>query len=490
MAEASAGPAPAIELEFLAADATVLARLPMLAALRDGRARTRDQKIVWHDTADGALARQGLSLSENRGAWRLERLHPDAGAEWLPATPAPCLETATAPEKFGRPLPGPLTPTAAFSGRQREIPLTYEGASARLTIQEGTLRGVLHDQPVCRLVLSGEPRAMAGLAAALSRHVTLRPPLCSLAAEAFAVAKGVRPAPRRLGAPRVMPHASGAEALCAIVAHLADVILYWGAAVPSAATPEPVHQMRVAVRRLRSALSVFRRALPEESAWQSDLAAELKSLARALGAARDWDVFLAETGADIERAFAADRRIAAMLTAAGKKRSAAYADLRNLLTAEASWRRLSLTLALLPSLRPWEDGLSFDAAGYACKALDRRLKHVLAAGDRIDHLPPEDLHELRKHAKQLRYAIEFFAPLFPEKSVRKYLSRLETLQEDFGAMNDTAVAAHLASGLGGGTDRAFAAGAVQGFGAARVARAAKKLHRSWAKFYRETPFWS
>jgi CHAD domain-containing protein len=317
---------------------------------------------------------------------------------------------------------------------------------------------------------------MAGLAIAMSQHVALRPPLCSLAAEAFAVVKGAPPAPRRLGAPKIPPQASTAEALTVIIAHLADVILYWGAAVPTATTPEPVHQMRVAVRRLRSALSVFRRAVPGEDAWHADLAAELKSLARALGAARDWDVFLAETAADIEKVFASDRRIATMLNAG------------------PAWRRLSLTLALLPSLRPWDDAtadaFSSPAAAYASKALDRRLKNVLAAGDSLAHMPQDQLHELRKTAKRLRYAIEFFAPLFPEKPVHKYLGKLETLQEDFGAINDTAVAAHLASALGTGTNRAFAAGAVHGFGAARVTRATKKLHRSWAKFYRETPFWN
>jgi len=466
----------------------------MLAALRDGRAKTRDLKIVWHDTADGALAQQGLSLCEYPADWRLERLHPDKNTEWHPATPPPCLDAAAAPDGLAHPLPGPLTPTAAFTGRQRDIPLKYQGAPARLTILEGTLRGVLQDQPVCRLILSGEPRAMAGLAIAMAQHVALRPPLCSLAAEAFAVVKGAPPAPRRLGAPKIPPQASTAEALTVIIAHLADVILYWGAAVPTATRPEPVHQMRVAVRRLRSALSVFRRALPGEDAWHADLAAELKSLARALGAARDWDVFLAETAADIEKVFASDRRIATMITAAGKKRAAAYADLHGLLNAGPAWRRLSLSLALLPSLRPWDDvtadAFSSPAAAYASKALDRRLKNVLAAGDSLAHMPQDQLHELRKTAKRLRYAIEFFAPLFPEKPVHKYLGKLETLQEDFGAINDTAVAAHLASALGTGTNRAFAAGAVHGFGAARVTRATKKLHRSWAKFYRETPFWN
>jgi CHAD domain-containing protein len=493
---------PAIELELSPDDAVSLVRLPALSARREGRTKTGALKIVWYDTADGALAAQGLSLSEHRAQWRLERLMPDGGQDWRPATPAPllaCAPTRAALQDFAPAgsLPEALAPVAAFTGRQRDIALTCGGAPARLTILEGTLRGVLQDRKVCRIILSGEARAMAGLAAELSGHVPVRAPLASLAAQAFAVARGAAPAPRRLGAPSVPPEASLSKAISLITAHLADVILYWGSTIEAAGNPEPVHQMRVAVRRLRSALSVFRRALPDDRVWLDDLAAELKALAGLLGVARDWDVFLAETGHDVRAAFANDRRIGSMMEAAAKKRLAAYAALRRFLGADPAWRRLGLALALLPSLRPWEGAgeteqaelLGRPAAEYARGALNRRLKHVLEPGDSLDGLTHEHLHEIRKRAKRLRYAIEFFAPLFAEKAVRRYLTKLATLQEDFGALNDTAVAGTLVSSLGGGADRAFAAGAVQGYGAARVTRSAKKLQRGWAKFYRETPFW-
>jgi CHAD domain-containing protein len=489
---------PAIELEVSPDDAAKLVRVPSLSASREGRPKHGVLKIVWYDSAEGGLAARGLALSERGAQWRLERLLPD-GSEWPPATPAPLLAAAPtlleleACSAAGS-LPGGLAPVAAFTGRQREVKLTCSGAPARLTILEGTLRGVLQDSPVCRIILSGQARAMAGLAAELSAHVAVRAPLASLAAQAFSVARAVPLAPRRLGAPTVAKQASVGEAMTVITAHLADVILYWGSKIEAAQNPEPVHQMRVAVRRLRSALSVFRRALPDDRRWLDDLAAELKSLAGLLGVARDWDVFLAETGQDVRAAFPEDRRIAAMMEAAAKKRLAAYAALRGFLATDAGWRRLGLTLALLPTLRPWEaegdaELMARPAAEYARGALDRRLKHVLEAGDSLDGLMHEHLHEIRKRTKRLRYAIEFFAPLFAEKAVRKYLAKLETLQEDFGALNDTAVAGTLVSTLGGGTDRAFAAGAVQGYGAARVTRSAKKLRRGWAKFYRETPFW-
>jgi CHAD domain-containing protein len=471
-----------------------LYRLRAVSAYRAGRANSAGVRLVWHDTADGALARRGLSLCEQRGRWRLEKLHPAEGDGWLPAAPPPLLAEAADAEALDAacaalPMPGPLAASAVFAGRQRILPLAYGGQAVTLHVLAGTLRGVLEDRPVCRVTFLGEARAVAGLAAALAEDVALRVPVASLTAEALCVAKGGSPMPRRLGAPSVPAGASVAEALEVITAHLADVILYWGSEVCGAATEEPVHQMRVGVRRLRSALSVFRRVVPGERAWLDDLGGELKSLAGLLGAARDWDVFLATTGAEVQQALGGDRRVAAMVSAASRRRLAAYDDLRAFFASGGGWRGLSLRLALLPRLRPWENDASgqpsVPVAAYAPGALGRRLRHVLAAGETLEGLPTAHLHDIRKQAKRLRYAIEFFTPLFPHKAVRKYLARLEALQEGFGTLNDMAVAGALADGLGG----AFAAGAVQGFGAARAQRATRKLQRGWAKFCREAPFW-
>jgi CHAD domain-containing protein len=498
---------PAIELELAPADAARLARLPMLARYRDGRPKKPTPvTTVWHDLPSAPLTASGLCLSETRGQWRLERLRPATGDSWAPAAPAPLLACAGQADELaqhwgGDTGAGPLTPVAAFNGQLREIPLRVDGAPSRLGLLEGSLRGVLANRTVCRLVLSGEPRAMARLAAELGTHVPLAVPLASLGAEAIALARNLPPLPRRLGAPEVAPGSSLSDAMAGILGHLSDVSFYWAARIVDAKgageDTEPVHQMRVALRRLRSALSIFRRAVHDERAWLEDLAADLKTLAAELGVARDWDVFITETAAEVQRAIPGDRRLAQMLAAATRKREEAYIRLRVLLDGSATWRQLALKLALLPTLRPWEDAEAPDqasrliapAAAYASAALDRRLKHLIGPGKSLEGLPHDQLHEIRKHAKRLRYAIEFFSPLFPEKAVRKYLAKLEALQEDFGTLNDTTVAASLVSGLGGGADRAFAAGLVQGFGAAGQMRAVRRVERGWSKFYGTPPFW-
>lgn len=488
---ADAKAAPAIELDLTEAAAQRVFRLPVLGTMKAGRAKTCTLGIVWHDRADGALAAANLALSESRGQAVLEKLRPDE-TFWPAATPAPVIaraETIPALETVaGQLLPsGPMGPVAAFNGRQREVALSLETGPARLILLDGTLRGVLQDRPVRRLILAGGARDMASLAALLAGHIALSPPRASLAAEALSVARGAEPAPRRLGTASVTPGATLSESIADVTAYLGDVMLHWSGAIGRGEAMEPVHQMRVALRRLRSALSVFGRAMPAGD-WRDTLTAELKNLGRLLGTARDWDVFLAETGAELREAFPGDARMTSLLESAGRKRRAAYAALQAHLDDPGGWKAFSLRLALLPTMRPWDggDALGESLDAYARRALTRRLKHVLAPGASLSGLSHEALHGIRKQAKRLRYAVEFLAPLFPPKPVRRYLSRMEDMQAVFGTLNDCAVASELASQLGSG----FAVGAVQGYEAARFQRAVRRVHKVWERFYRDEPFWT
>jgi triphosphatase len=478
--------------------AASLARLPMLGAYRAGRPKKTPVLIVWHDSADQALSNGGLSLSNIDGQWQLEALHPRPFDGWAPATPALLLAKAAAPELLPTDLldGAPLAPFAAFSGHRRDVPLAINGSPARLSLLEGELRGVVEQRPVHRLLLAGPPQAMAKLAARLAEQIPLGVPRASLGAEARALATGAEAAPRPRGGPEVPAGSSVGGALSVIIAQLAEAIHFWAPRLGTAETEEPVHQMRVALRRLRSALSIFRRAVRDDPAWLDSLAGELKSLAATLGIARDWDAFIAGLGTELAEACPGDKRLTQMLATAARKRDAAYAALRSFMHSH-EWQRLGLAIALLPTLRPWDEQASPEqaarlqspAASYAAGALSRALKHLLQAGESLEGIHAEQLHDIRKQAKRLRYTIEFFAPLFPEKQVRRYLSRLEGLQEDFGTFNDAAVAATLAASLGTGTDRAFAAGAVQGYAAAAQIRATRQVTRGWSRFYRATPFW-
>jgi len=210
----------------------------------------------------------------------------------------------------------------------------------------------------------------------------------------------------------------------------------------AAADPEYLHQMRVALRRLRTAFEVFADALPGPAAVE--LLGELRWLRRALGEARDWDVFLAGT---LRPALSRHPRHAGL-----RSMRAACEDL----SAEASGAaRRALEsrryYALMRALRAlsYGDTLLPPVAAGAVRPLSMR-RHALAAtaalsgkarrrGRKLARLDAGELHRLRKAVRRLRYGLLFLAPLLPEARVRALAGTVEVLQETLGALNDCAV---------------------------------------------------
>ena len=480
----------ALEFVLPAAELPRLYRQPAFLR-RGGRAAAAD--LIWHDSATGALAAECLSLCETKGMWRLERARPRRGELWAPGTPTPLVAEAADLAELG-PLADRLMPVAGFRGTRRTVRLPGE-PDATLTVLEGTMRGMAHEAPCCRIVLDGPAPLLTQLSTQLAETVALEVPRWSLATEAAAFARGWPPPDRQTGAPEVPPGTSVADAIALVVGHLTDVIL---AGVPAASlgeTPEAVHAMRVAVRRLRSALSVFRK-VSDGAAFQA-LKPQLHELGAALGRARDWDVFLGGTGQDVAAALPEDRRIGAMLAMAEKKREAAYAGLRRSFASPA-FRHLTVGLVQFAALRPWqldadEDraaALAADAGEFASTLLAKRHEHMLEPGPDISALPAPDLHDLRKQGKRLRYTAEFFAPYYGRRSTKRFVRGVSRLQEALGHLNDGAAAAELMGALrAGGPDAQFADGAVQGFAAARSTDAREAIAKSWAKFRRAEPFW-
>jgi CHAD domain-containing protein len=483
-----------MELE-LAADANAaagLTRLKALAACRVGRVRSQSVKIVWHDSPDHALLSDGLTLAEQRGVRRLERVFP--GAEtWLPGQPAPA-------EPDRDTLPSPLAPLAAFEGRQTTSVHQFGDQPVVVTIARGILRAVTAEQPAVRIWLSGDDQGVHAAAALIAEAGAVTVPLTSLAAAGIALATGQLAKPRHTGAP-VLPSGSlgVTDALAHILGHLTDVIL---ANAPVAARqtgegPEAVHQMRVAVRRARSALSIFLGAVPA-GAFAS-VSAGLKDLGTRLGPTRDWDVFADETVPAVQLALPDDARLDRLVGAAARRRQtcqkalAAYLD-------SAAFRMLGIDLAWFVAARFWHrpaDTTAGEAAvsppslaDFAGAVLHHRWKKLIASGKRIDELDIPALHGVRLRAKRARYAAEMFSTLHPGKACNRFIRRLSTLQERLGVLNDGAVAMHLLAELGGPSGRhAYATGIVVGFLAARAAKIRPRIVRAFERFRRQPAFW-
>lgn len=204
--------------------------------------------------------------------------------------------------------------------------------------------------------------------------------------------------------------------------------------------PEAVHQARIGIRRLRSAMVLFKQLLagPERDGFN----ARLRELAQCLGEARDLDVLAgkAEPGPVLERLNLA--RDAAHAAVARKLRSRSTRLLLLDLTqwiADGAWRRESATQELRDTPLP----------EFAVEALDRLRRKTAKHGRHLASLDPEARHQVRKDAKKLRYGVEFLAPLFGAKTrLKKFVKTLTALQDDLGGLNDRATAEERLAALG------------------------------------------
>ena len=491
-----------------------LAKLTKTSSL-SRTSRAASFTTFWHDTPDGALAARELSLSERRGHWRLEALRPTPSRPWPPGSPAPLIAEAASVAGLHHSLPESLAPIAALRGRRMEFAIRPEGwprnssprnsgntadptdlelpaESVRLTVLNGHLRGVAAEQPACRVLLQGDAAMLKPLAMQLAGAVRISVPRAGLAATAAAVVRGSEPAPRHEGPPAITPGLHLTDNVAVLIGQLLDTILHWGDVAGAGATPIPVHQMRVATRRLRSALTILKRvaAFPD----LAPLNAALRETAARLGAARDWDVFLGGTAERIAAAFPGDPRVRALISAARRRQRAAYIELRAYL-ASKGFRELEVGLACASVLRPWDSEatpdpqLQQDTAIFAGMALDHQMKRVRRAGRGLSKLPVDAMHELRKDCKRLRYTAEFFQPLFPHKPARRFIKQLAALQEELGALNDGAVASALMGHLGR-AERSYAAGLVEGFVAAGATASRAQIGQEWKRFRKTPVFWT
>lgn len=473
-----------------------LARHPVIAGRRTGKARAHAEDLVWLDTAAGTLAGAGLALeAPRRGARRLLRILPEDGP-WRPGTPPAVVQLLPAGAAPDEAAGEPMMPVAAFTGRRTEWQLALDTGPVQAVLLHGRLRSVAAEQEAARLILAGPSAAVLDLARALVEAFRLVPPRAALAEEGSALAFGTTVRARRRGPPELAGAVTVEAALAAALGHLVEAVLYQLPLARQEAGPEGVHQMRVALRRLRSVLKVARPAADGDALRGLDDRA--RALLQALGPARDWDVFLLGIGADIAAAMPEEKRIAALLRAAGAERRKAYEALAAALAGPLLPGLALETVALLAT-QGWRAEASEEAQAllatppeeFAAPLLDKRLRRLLREGEEREALSAEALHELRLDGKRLRYAAELFSGLWQGKAPKRFLKRLSALQEVLGASNDAEVARGLVRGLATrDSGRAWALGVVEGWAALQASLRRQALEETWRDFERRDPFWS
>jgi inorganic triphosphatase YgiF len=202
-----------------------------------------------------------------------------------------------------------------------------------------------------------------------------------------------------------------------------------------------IHQARVALRRLRSAV----RLLGDRGDFPSALATRLASIARALGTARDLDVLATTTWPQIERHVAANDAAGGLVGAARTletqlRARAAEARREAVRLARDAGTAAALRELLAYALSPEPRDANKITASRAAKLVERRCQRLIDAGRKFADLEPEAQHRVRILGKRARYAVELLAAHLPRKRTERLARALTRLQDRLGLLNDAEVA--------------------------------------------------
>ena len=472
---------------------------------------------VYFDTPDGDLRRRGLVLRLRRDgdqwmqtlkATAVEHSVVPVRREWEVAVPdehgvAPHLDL----ERFEiAPLrvllrkgleTSALAPVFRNRTARERGTISHGESEIEVALDRGELSTYVNGErrrlPVAELELelkSGRPQDLVDVAASLAggRHgCKLVPALRSKAERGYALAGSgglsVARASARGFAERVNGDMRSADALRAVLRHGLAIVVTNADALRGGAAGEHLHQARVALRRMRSALRLFD---PDSGDLPPDLRQQLAWLARALGEARDWDVIVDETLPSVLAALGppADGSGRRLLKAARRAHDRALA---RAVVAVSSRRYARLVLDLARwTMAPAPEG-SPAVQVLAAGMLDRAADRLFAKARSYARLAPRDRHRVRILAKRLRYALDLLASTLPAHGASDYIDSLADLQDSLGELNDAHAAVELLRDRVDDRDTAKALTAwFDGVAPALVARAGRQLRalarrpRPWA----------
>ena len=468
--------------------------------------------VTYFDTPEQALFGQGFSLRVQRsGGRRVQRLSREpsrrngGGQKW--ETPvedaAPDLSRLAAPDLadlLDGLDPAALVPIFTRRLRCRLQRILLPEAMVNVAFSEGIIEARARSHPVAEVQLdlrSGDPGALYELGTQLLDIDPLRLASTSECDRGFALVSGTTPRPAKAVVPAIARFHMVDDAIAVLLdtcrQHLADNL----AAAEDGRDPEGVHQLRVALRRLRSALSLLHREVPAATfqAFRQDA----KWLATALGPAREWDVFLAETLARPEQGCTPVVGFEPLRQAAAQQREASYAAVRAAL-ADPRTTRFQLLLSQWIEQRGWRTEIPAEALSVlsepvgllAARLLTRLHGKVLKRGSHLRRLDAVARHQLRVRLKGLRYACEFFLPLWPSPSAEHFVGRLVKLQTTLGSDSDAEATRPLLHAVGQAAPEPElhrAIGAVIGWQARDRLVSLQRLRRRWRRLRATAPFW-
>jgi len=506
-----------VEIEFkLCAPPEVLRRLSRRRLLRgDARPVARKLSSVYFDTPQRELWRRGVALRVRRVAGKWVQTVKGGGTargglhervEFECEVPGPAPDVSVIPRGpltaiFAAPeFAARLEPVFATAFMRRHRLVTAGGVTVEVCVDRGQLLAGERKEALSEIELELKSGTVAELIAFV-RQLVIAAPLRledrSKAERGYALAGGESRMPARA---RPVELTSELTVIAAFRMTLAVALAHLQAnqrGTLEEADPEYLHQMRVALRRMRSMFRVFAAALP--AAVSEPVVAEMRWLATALGPARDWDVFVAETFEPVHREFGKHPGFGELARRCSRARHSARERARR---AVGSRRYQLFVLAVTELLADdaWLNQLDdaqravaySPAAQFATEVLAQRYAGVRQRGRKLDAASYPKLHRLRIAVKKLRYAADAFSGLFESAAAVKLLARLARLQDILGYINDTATAGQLLETCGG-TPRTQALlearGVLRGWGHGRVEMQRSALQAAWKAFRAVEKFW-
>jgi triphosphatase len=338
---------------------------------------------------------------------------------------------------------------------------TQAGSEIEVALDEGWVVADGSARPIAELELElrrGSPADLFALARSLDDVKDLKIDVLSKSERGYALADGDEPRSYKAESIALAPDLSVSAAF-RTVAHAC--IRHFRLNEPlllASQSAEPLHQTRVAIRRLRSALSLFETVVIDRQ--YERFKRRLQDVSRQFGDARNLDVYIAHTKtASADQ----DRTLPPPLASkpAGRaqaERSRAYGRVIRTLQSRR-FRRLMQDLLAWIEAGPWS---TLDApdrqaardqtvAHFAAHVLHHSLHKLKHDGRHLERLSPNERHQIRIEAKKLRYASEFLSGLFADRKhherYKSFVAALEILQTCLGDLNDIRSERHIGAKL-------------------------------------------
>jgi inorganic triphosphatase YgiF len=470
---------------------------------------------TYYDTPDLALKHRGLSLrvreQDGRFIQTVKEGDPGGGdlltrGEWedelAESRPDPLAAQSGAHLPDG--IAGDLQPLFATDVTRTTFEIEPTPATRiEAAIDQGEIRAALggETEPISEIELelkSGEAAALYDVALQLLDVAAVRIEPRSKSERGYKLGDEAVAAPAAVHAePVVLEPAMTVEAALQEIGRACIAHLLHNEAAALAADPEGVHQMRVATRRIRSAISSFKRLLPTKD--RRCVSGELAWLADILGRARNLDVFATELLEPARMELSRETGINDLAAVLDRERAAAYERVEQAILSERHSRGI-LRLSHWFEARGWREVpakrsalLTLPIDKLAPRLLDRRWRVMRERSKRYDRLTAAQRHKLRIAAKKLRYTMEPLGSLFDQDDLQRFMKQLKRVQDDLGYANDVRVAHGILPELCAGArrDAVGRAGArLLEWHENALAKREGKLRRRLARLnHVEPPFW-